>query len=294
MLWLARLRPALLAAAGTVLCSQAAAQEGAPAPPPQPPPPPQPYSQPYAPYPPGYGAYSSPGYGARASAPAQPPAEQFPKDAAARASPYVDFLFAGYELRERFADPYSLGAQLGVYLFKRVRLAGRLVFPLHHLADKHSESSAVNYQVKESDSPHVLYGASAGVVVVSTVNFVLSPGVLLVRSDNSDYGTVVGLSLPLEWVTRGHFRFGTEIGVGSALGGSRREECINVGVIPAPCNPGDSRELDRSAGLALYAQFQVGWAFSYPNPETQPAASTDATRTRPYPQPAPRWQIPRQ
>jgi hypothetical protein len=292
LLWLARVPAAILGAGALLLSLRAEAQQGAPPSTPPPNPYPYPYPYPYPPQPYPYPPQPPPAQGYPPPGRPEPARERLPDDAAARASPYVDLLVSGYELDERFRDPFSLGGQVGMYVAARLRLAARILFPLRQLSDDNSDSSPSNYQTKRSDPPTLLYAASAGVVVVSTVNFVLSPGILFMRSDKSDYGTVLGLSLPLEWVTQSHLRFGSELGFGRAVGGNIREQCIDVGVFPPPCSPGGVREVDRQGGLALYAHFQIGWAFSYPDPEPapQPAPSNSVVPNRRWPEAAPRWQ----
>jgi hypothetical protein len=160
----------------------------------------------------------------------------------------------------------SVGGEFGAYLVKRVRLAGRLIFPLESLHDESGASPPFGEQTKSSDSPIFLYSASVGVVATSSRSFVLSPGVSFLRSDVSDYGTFIGVSLPFEWVTASGFRLGTEVNIGRAFGGVQRLECIGLTPGQGGCLAGSTRTIDRPAGTAFLFDFIIGWGFGHPDP----------------------------
>jgi hypothetical protein len=171
-----------------------------------------------------------------------------------------------YDATDRFESSASLGGQVGMYLLKRIRLVARVTFPVTAASDTHLAAAAINYETLKSDSPKVMYGASAGVALIGTKNFVLAPSLWFLRTNEGDYGTALGVSLPLEWVLSNGIRFGAEPAIAHAFGGSFRQRCVLVNVIPAPCTVDETRTLDRSSGMALYVQLQVGWGFNYPKP----------------------------
>jgi hypothetical protein len=91
----------------------------------------------------------------------------------------------------------------------------------------------------------------------------MSPGLMLARTDVGDYGTMLGVSLPFDWVMNSGLRLGLEGGFGRAFGGQRAVSCSTPGA--ADCNQRPRFE-DRDAGLALWLQFQIGFGFNHPAP----------------------------
>lgn len=79
------------------------------------------------------------------------------------------------------------------------------------------------------------------------------------RANVSDYGSMLTLSMPFEWVTDDGTRFGFEVDIGRAFGGKITARCEFD-----PCTPGDEQELDRPAAPAFFAAFQLGWGFNHP------------------------------
>jgi hypothetical protein len=191
-----------------------------------------------------------------------------PADAAPRTTPWLDVLVSAYVFEGRYDDPFNPGLQVGVYLSKMVRLAGRLVLPIGDTEDQTSIFS-LNYVTLASDPPSLLYGASAGVIAVGTRTFVMSPGLILMRADVADYGSFLGVSIPLEWVTGNGLRIGLEFGLGRAFGGAVRQRCDDTSDPPS-CETGSEREIDRGDGTGFYLQFQMGFGFNHPKEEQPP------------------------
>ena len=105
----------------------------------------------------------------------------------------------------------------------------------------------------------MLYGATLGAVATSSENFVFAPGLVFVRSDVSDYGTMLGVSMPFEWVTSRGMRFGLELDLGRAFGGTvHNQTCVNDFTA---CTTTDS---DRNAGRAFALRFNMGFGFNRP------------------------------
>ena len=169
----------------------------------------------------------------------------------------MDAVIAGVDWKHRFSGALNVGVQAGVFLSGRVRLTAKLVFPTDTLHDEGSEYGA------RAEDPSLFYAFSAGVAAVRTSNFVMSPGLMFARSDVNDYGSMLGLSLPLEWVTGSGLRIGIEGGLGRAIGGRSGNGCNDVGGLCA----GPYR--DREGGSALWFQFHLGFGFNHPAPLPQ-------------------------
>ncbi len=253
---------------GLLLLTRVAAAQGTPPPsaafgeppvaqpaladaPPAPPAPPAPASHPApaapaAPAalpPPGYYYPPPPGYYYPAPEAPRPARPRFPDNAAVVSSPFFDALIGAVAWGDRFSHGLSLGGQVGVYLAERVRLAARLTVP--------SSRVSVIGNVITAEQPSFFWGASAGVVAVSSSNFVWAPGLMMMRTDVSDYGTMLGFSMPFEWVLGNGMRVGTELDFGRVAGGKGVQCCVNEVV-------------DRESGSAVWLQFQLGYGVNHP------------------------------
>src|SRR5688572_25452233 len=188
------------------------------------PPPQAPYAYPAPPAP-------VPAYPVEDSRP--PAATRYPSDSAVRTSPWFDLTVGSFVWDNRIDQFMNIGVQVGAYIAKRVRVAGRAYLPTEDAPDRYDGFSDDPFGVLDgdgfvyvaSDPARFLYGADIGIIAANTATFVLSPGLMFMRSDVSDYGTMIGLSLPFEWVTSTGLRVGFEFDVGRAFGGSIRREC---------------------------------------------------------------------
>lgn len=220
--------------------------------------PPLPYPAPY-PYPvppPGYpyGYY----YPALTPVvPAPPPPPRFADDAAVSSTPFFDAVIVAADFQNHISQSVSVGAQAGVFVAGRARLTAKIAFPTEGLGDQQADFGS------EAKNPSFFYAFSAGVAALRTPTFVMSPGVMLARTDVSDYGTMLGLSLPLDWVMKSGLRLGLEGGLGRAFGGRRAVTCDTPGA--SDCS-GQPKYEDRKAGTALWLQFQIGFGFNHPGP----------------------------
>ena len=231
----------------------ASAPAPAPAPPPPPPPPPPPAAVPYANPPPGYV------YGLYYPAPLPaPPALKYPDDAAVSSSPFFDAIVLAADWQHRFSESVNLGAQAGLYLVGRVRLTAKMAFIAESVGDQQAD-----YAGSGTKDPSFLYAFSAGVAALRTPTFVLSPGLMLARTDVADYGTMLGLSLPFDWVTNSGLRLGFEGGGGAAFGGKTAVNCATPGAMDCDQSP---QYENRDPGLAWWLQFQIGFGFNHPGP----------------------------
>jgi len=226
----------------------------APTPPPAPQgPPPVAYPAPY-PYqpPPGYPyGYYPPGL--VPIAPVAPPPPRYAKDAAASSTPFFDAILVAADWKNRISESVSVGAQAGVFVARRVRLTAKIAFPTDQAEDFGSGTK----------NPSIIYAFSAGYAAVSLPTFVMSPGLMLARTDVGDYGTMLGLSVPLDWVMKSGLRLGLEGGLGRAFGGQRVISCNTPGAAECGQQP---QYTDREGGSALWLQFQIGFGFNHPGP----------------------------
>ncbi|MCC6902047.1 MAG: hypothetical protein IT377_23960 [Polyangiaceae bacterium] len=242
-------------------------------PPPGYPPPGYPPPSGYEQYPPpsyGYGYpppgyyYPPPGYG---WGPAARPKPQYPDDAAGQTTPFIDLLVAGVAADKRYDHIFTVGVQGGAYLGSRFRLVVRaLLFTSEPdddmaYASSYDEDSSLpsGYVGVASDRPSVLVGAAAGVGAVVRRNFVFAPGLAFHTTNVGDYGSLLALSMPFEWVTDDGTRFGFEIDIGRGFGGKVTGRCEL-----ASCTEGTEDEFDRPAAPAFFAAFQLGWGFNHP------------------------------
>jgi hypothetical protein len=184
-----------------------------------------------------------------------------------RTSPFFDIIVAGVAWQDRVSQALTVGAQAGAYLGGRLRLAVRAVVPADNVNDQSGFDTAlegVGYQRRPSNAPVMIYGASAGVVAYRAQNFALAPGLAFARTDVSDYGTMLAVSVPLDWVMASGMRIGFEVELGQALGGKLRYQCTDgVGVA---CGGPIQATRDRPSGTAFLMQFQIGLGLNHPDP----------------------------
>jgi len=240
--------PAGTSAAAPSASPAPAARPALPPPPPPPPGPPTfPGTYPALPPPPAYP------YGYYYYPPPPPPPPRFAEDAAVSSTPFVDATLVGLDWQRRFSEPVNVGVQAGVFVAGRLRLTAKIAFPTEDVRDSEGQFG------RQSKQPSFFYAFSAGVAAVRTSNFVMSPGLMLARADVADFGTMLGVSLPLDWVTSSGLRLGLEGGLGRAIGGRSVVGCTS------DCSLPPSYE-DRRSGSAVWFQFHVGFGFNHPAP----------------------------
>ena len=229
--------------------------------------PPGAYVQPYPPYP----GYPPPGYGYYYPPPAALAHPRFPSNAAVSSSPFVDALASSVSWQYRVSQALNVGLQAGMYAAGRIRLTVKATLPTTALNDDYygfydSNPNGTAYYYREpSKTASLFYGASVGVVAVSSANFVMAPGVAFSRTDVSDYGSSLGVSLPFEWVTANGLRMGVVLDFGRAFGGSAHVRCMpNGGASNATCATTPTLSQDRPAGTSVALQFQLGFGFNHP------------------------------
>lgn len=179
----------------------------------------------------------------------------------------MDATLNGTWLEDRFGDPFVFGVQGGAYLGEIVRLTIRLEMPTENSRDEYGYGNDPAPQVPNgsfsnplrSKPPTLLYGATLGAVATSSENFVFAPGLVFVRSDVSDYGNMLGVSMPFEWVTSRGMRFGLELDLGRAFGGK-----VNNQICTNNFTACTTAESDRGAGRAFALRFSMGFGFNRP------------------------------
>jgi hypothetical protein len=188
--------------------------------------------------------------------PPPPPPLRYDNEAAVGSTPFFDAIIVAADWQNRISESASIGAQAGVFVAHRARLTAKISFPTEGWGDQQADFGS------SSKNPSFFYAFSAGFAAVRTPTFVMSPGLMFARTDVSDYGTMLGFSLPLDWVTKGGLRLGLEGGLGPSFGGQRMVTCTGAS---ADCSQ-QPRYQDRASGAALWLQFHIGFGFNHPGP----------------------------
>ncbi|HYJ11584.1 MAG TPA: hypothetical protein VEX18_21325, partial [Polyangiaceae bacterium] len=102
------------------------------------------------------------------------------------------------------------------------------------------------------------YGASAGFVLLDTSRVALAPGLTFLRTDESDHGTLLGVSLPVEWVVPHGPHLALELGLGFAVGQRVMARCRNNPNFP--CDT-PTRQLPNFGTKSGFAAVSIGWPF---------------------------------
>jgi hypothetical protein len=202
------------------------------------------------------------------SEPERKPAEVRVVDtrAAVKRSPFLDATLAGMWNEQRFGDPIVFGIQGGLYIAEMVRVVLRFEMPSKNATDEFSydndtDDPGTNYWPTDSTAATLLYGGAIGFVAASSDGFVFAPGIVFQRSDVADYGSMLGVAIPFEWVTSRGLRFGLEVDLGRAFGGTVHYTCNTFQGDTVGC-PTPTFDGDRGAGRAFAIRFQMGFGFN--------------------------------
>jgi hypothetical protein len=133
---------------------------------------------------------------------------------AVRGSPFVQLLTGGFHFRERVSTSVAFGAEVGVFLFDRLRLATRALVPAAEVNDEISADAA------NRDGAPWLWGVSLGAAADRQPGFVLSPSLQYLAILGDDYGHSLGILMPLEWLSRGGVRVGFDFSLLYGFGGT--------------------------------------------------------------------------
>ena len=177
---------------------------------------------------------------------------------------WVSLSASSFMLGYRAQVPFGVGPELGAYVLRRLRLVARLAVPVAQAGDACSRGDVIYgdemgvYNCIPSEDASLAYGASAGFVLVDTSRVAFAPGVTFLRSDESDHGTLLGASLPVEWVVPEGPRLGLELGLGFALGQRVLGRCRNNPNFPCET---PTRQLPNFGTKSGFAAVSVGWSF---------------------------------
>jgi hypothetical protein len=174
-------------------------------------------------------------------------------------------------LAERFSAPLNAGAEFGLFIAGRLRLGARALLPMADAYDNYEgedgSSTFMDGQFRALDSkpPTLIWAGSVGFAAVATEALAISPSLYVLGSDVADYGVVVGLGIPFEWVNQNGFRIGFDFAVVRGIGGEVFAECEPF-VSPIPCESGEIRAFDRPGSSGFFSHFYIGWAFATAKP----------------------------
>lgn len=207
---------------------------------------------------------------------AQPVTWTLPPDAARRYSPFFNGMLGGLSVGRRFDSNAYFGAELGAF-FGPWRASLRAWFPFGVQQETGLTMSNQEFRSIAATKPALIGGATLGVALYSGPGFVASFGVAFMRTDVPDFGNLLGVSLPLEWVTRGGVRIGTEPGFLGAFGGEVVAECNRFDPMPSTreCDDGELRAFDRESGTGVWLHFLIGIPFDSPPPVPVPMGAPE-------------------
>lgn len=226
--------------------------------------------------------YPGPNYFATEYAFPEPARPVYPEDSAVQSSPFLGATVSLISLEDRFTDPLVLGISFGGYIGRAVRLVARIEMPSTEDTDNYYDSTYSGYTPVEDEPPTLIYGGSLGIVAAHSQSLVFAPGVLFLRSDVSEYGNMVGVSIPFDWTTNRGLRFGLEVGFGRSFGGTSKQRCTYA----PSCEYGNETTSDREAARAFALRFELGFGFNHPKPVPPQYAQPPATGWAPARGPA--------
>jgi hypothetical protein len=199
----------------------------------------------------------------------------YPDDKAVKTSPFIDLWVGSVGLGERFLSPISLGLGLGLHAWDRVLFGAQLTLLGSSIeSDDNAENRTLpegfrRIECRETStcSPaQLVYGFRVGVVAVDDDSFIMAPSLNFLRSDESVYGSAVGLTIPFLWVTSVGLRIGWDLGPYISFGGGLRARCEApfVGTGVPTCEQGEERDFDRPVAAGFVGGFTLGFGFGSP------------------------------
>lgn len=123
---------------------------------------------------------------------------------------FVQLLSGAFHLRERVSSPIAFGGELGGFVHDRVRGSIRGLVPVSEASDQATDDNASVW----------LWGASLGVAAEKQSGFVLSPSLQYLGVIGGDYGHLLGIHLPFEWLGARGFRIGFDFAMLYGFGGT--------------------------------------------------------------------------
>ena len=191
-------------------------------------------------------------YYPEAPPPAAPAPPKRAPDAGVSASPFVDASIGPLILEERFYSVFAVGLVAGHYIAGRARIA----ITGATFATDPERSHLSDWREGTTELPSFVYGASLGFAMSQGPTFVLAPGLVVLRSDIGDYGTMVGLQVPLEWVRENGMRLGFTVGAGRSFGGVATGDACDWNGLSQVCR---EETQDRPSAGAFFINFNFGF-----------------------------------
>lgn len=170
---------------------------------------------------------------------------------AVRASPFVQMLGGGFHLRERLSSAAAFGGEFGFFAWDRLRAGVRAIIPVADLNDEASDAAVAG------DPSAWMWGVSVGAATSRQAGFVMSPSLQFMEISGRDYGHLIGILVPFEWLSRSGFRVGFDFSVLYGFGGTYRTK-------PCPtCNTPDPI-VDRPNSAGFTVNLVLGHVFTMP------------------------------
>jgi len=174
--------------------------------------------------------------------------------------PWFGLTFAGFYV-SRLAVPYSLGPELGTYLFGRLRVEAHVLVPLSQRDQCEDfdiivpDETGPWYCVPSGDS-EIAYGASIGYALVATRHWVFSPGIALLGTDLDEPGMLLGLSAPVDWVPTPGVHASVTLTFGLAVAQNSELMCSGDW---GTCTRGATQHMDYPTPSAGLASLSIAW-----------------------------------
>lgn len=188
-------------------------------------------------------------------------AEHPPDEAAATAS-WVGLTFAGFYI-SRLGVPYSVGPEIGTYLFRRLRFEAHVLVPLKQ-KDQCGDFNVIYatetgpwYCVPSGDAK-LAYGASIGYAVVTSRHWAFAPGITMLGTDLSEPGILLGLSAPVDWAPTPGLHASLALAFGLAVAQNSKVMCTADW---GTCTLGATRDVEYPTKTGGLASLTVGWDF---------------------------------
>jgi hypothetical protein len=249
--------PSASATPGPSASAPAAAPPPVPAPPPRQaapaplPPPPVVVAPVYGPPPPGYWSwvYVVPAPPANEFPPEESKRTENPSYTLAETSPFLHAMLSWDSLDERFHDGANPGIEAGVYFARHLRLAADVSWLDDDTTDQYPSrhpSAEVGYARDGAGNPSILFGGSVGVPLALRDDVFFSPGLAFYRSNVGDYGSLLAVNVPIDFVVQSLGRFTWSFALGSSFGGQTYERCTGE---TSACDVGERSWSSRPSGF---------------------------------------------
>lgn len=176
--------------------------------------------------------------------------------------PWVGLTSAGFYI-SRLAVGYSVGPELGTYLFHRLRVEARVLAPLVQ-RDQCQDFNVIFpnetgpwYCVPSGDA-RIAYGASVGYALVRSRHWAFAPGIAVLGTDLDQPGLMLGLSAPVDWAPTAGVHASLALAFGLAVAQNSEAMCSGDW---GTCTRGATRDVDYGTRSAGMASLTIAWDF---------------------------------